>query len=216
MTSTAEPTQKNESFPGSRKTYLQGSRPDLQVPMREVELTTGDRVVLYDTSGPYTDPSLRTDVRLGLPKVRSSWIEERNDTAEYDGRPVQPVDNGLKAHDHRNLDSVFAGSRKPRRALPGKNVSQLHYARQGVITPEMEFVALREGCTPEHVRSELAAGRVVLPLNVNHPESEPMAIGRNFLVKINANIGNSAVASSIEEEVEKMTWATRWGADTVM
>src|SRR3954454_9586056 len=210
------PTTTGTPFPGSRKTYLQGSRPDLRVPMREVALTTGDSVVLYDTSGPYTDETLRTDVRLGLPALRSTWIEERADTERYDGRPVQPVDNGLKPHDHRNLDSVFAGSRKPRRALPGKNVSQLHYARQGVITPEMEFVALREGCTPEHVRSELAAGRVVLPLNVNHPESEPMAIGRNFLVKINANIGNSAVASSIEEEVEKMTWATRWGADTVM
>src|SRR3954471_23267732 len=210
------PTTTGTPFPGSRKTYLQGSRPDLRVPMREVALTTGDSVVLYDTSGPYTDETLRTDVRLGLPALRAQWIEERQDTETYDGRPVQPVDNGLKAHDHRNLDSVFAGSRKPRRALPGKNVSQLHYARQGVITPEMEFVALREGCTPEHVRSELAAGRVVLPLNVNHPESEPMAIGRNFLVKINANIGNSAVASSIEEEVEKMTWATRWGADTVM
>ncbi len=204
------------SFPGSHKTYLQGSRPDLRVPMREVSLTNGDSVVLYDTSGPYTDTNLRTDIRLGLPALRKDWITERADVETYDGRPVQPVDNGLKAHDHRNLDSVFAGTRQPLRALKGKNVTQLHYAKQGVITPEMEFVALREGCTPEHVRSELAAGRVVLPLNVNHPESEPMAIGRNFLVKINANIGNSAVASSIEEEVEKMTWATRWGADTVM
>jgi phosphomethylpyrimidine synthase len=209
-------TTAGTAFPGSRKTYLQGSRPDLQVPMREVELTTGDRVVLYDTSGPYTDPGLRTDVRLGLPRLRSAWIEERGDTAEYDGRPVQPIDNGLKAHDHRNLDSVFAGSGRARKALPGKNVSQLHYARQGVITPEMEFVAIREGVTPEYVRDEVARGRAVIPLNVNHPESEPMAIGRGFLVKINANIGNSAVASSIEEEVEKMTWATRWGADTVM
>src|SRR3954453_8613779 len=216
MTALDETTTTGTPFPGSRKTYLQGSRPDLRVPMREVSLTTGDRVVLYDTSGPYTDETLRTDVRLGPPALRSAWIDERADTETYDGRPVQPVDNGLKAHDHRNLDSVFAGSRKPRRALPGKNVSQLTYARQGVITAEMEFGAVREGCTPEHVRSELAAGRVVLPLNVNHPESEPMAIGRNFLVKINANIGNSAVASSIEEEVEKMTWATRWGADTVM
>jgi phosphomethylpyrimidine synthase len=210
------PTTIGTAFPGSRKTYLPGSRPDLQVPMREVELTTGDRVVLYDTSGPYTDPSLRTDVRLGLPKLRTGWIEERQDTEEYDGRPVQPIDNGLKAHDHRNLDSVFNGTGKARRALPGKNVSQLHYARQGVITPEMEFVALREGVTAEYVRDEVARGRAVIPTNVNHPESEPMAIGRGFLVKINANIGNSAVASSIEEEVEKMTWATRWGADTVM
>src|SRR3954468_20328930 len=210
------PTTTGTPFPGSRKTYLQGSRPDLRVPMREVELTTGDSVILYDTSGPYTDPSLRTDVRLGLPRLRSTWIEERNDTEEYDGRPVQPIDNGLKAHDHRNLDSVFNGTGKARRALPGKNVSQLHYARQGVITPEMEFVALREGVAPSYVLDEVARGRAVIPANVNHPESEPMAIGRGFLVKINANIGNSAVASSIEEEVEKMTWATRWGADTVM
>src|SRR3954469_398041 len=209
-------TTTGTAFPGSRKTYLQGSRPDLQVPMREVELTTGDSVVLYDTSGPYTDPSLRTDVRLGLPKLRSGWIEERQDTEEYDGRPVQPIDNGLKAHDHRNLDSVFNGTGKACRALPGKNVSQLHYARQGVITPEMEFVAIREGVEPSYVLDEVARGRAVIPANVNHPESEPMAIGRGFLVKVNANIGNSAVASSIEEEVEKMTWATRWGADTVM
>ncbi len=210
------PTSEGTSFPGSRKTYLQGSRPDLRVPMREVELTNGDSVVLYDTSGPYTDTSLRTDIRLGLPALRRDWITERGDVQPYDGRAVQPVDDGRKAHDHRDLDSVFAGTRRPLRAAPGRTVTQLHYAKQGVVTPEMEFVALREGCTPEHVRSELAAGRVVLPLNVNHPESEPMAIGRNFLVKINANIGNSAVASSIEEEVDKMTWSTRWGADTVM
>ncbi|MCW2672725.1 MAG: thiamine biosynthesis protein ThiC, partial [Frankiales bacterium] len=213
MTASTE-SARNDSFPGSTKTYLQGSRPDLRVPMREVALTTGDSVVLYDTSGPWTDPSLRTDMRLGLPALRAGWVEERGDTVEYDGRPVQPKDDGLK-HD-RDLDSVFEGSRRPRRALPGRTVTQLAYARRGEVTPEMEFIAIREGVTPEHVRSEVAAGRAVLPLNVNHPESEPMAIGRNFLVKINANIGNSAVASSIEEEVEKMTWATRWGADTVM
>jgi len=206
----------SEQFPGSTKTYLQGSRPDLQVPMREVRLSTGDSVVLYDTSGPYTDPALRTDIRLGLPALRAAWVEERGDTETYEGREVLPVDNGLKAHDHRDLDSVFGNTRRPRRALPGKTVTQLAYARRGEITPEMEFVALREGVTPEFVRDEVARGRAVLPLNVNHPESEPMAIGRGFLVKINANIGNSAVASSIEEEVEKMTWATRWGADTVM
>jgi phosphomethylpyrimidine synthase len=217
MTAVSDTSTTGTAFPGSRKTYLQGTRPDLHVPMREVALTTGDSVVLYDTSGPYTDPSLRTDVRLGLPALRKDWIAERGDTEEYDGRPVQPIDNGLKAHDHRNLDAVFEqAGRKPRRAAPGKNVSQLHYARQGFITPEMEFVALREGVTPEYVRDEVARGRAVIPVNVNHPESEPMAIGRGFLVKINANIGNSAVASSIEEEVEKMTWATRWGADTVM
>jgi phosphomethylpyrimidine synthase len=213
MTPSTEST-KNDSFPGSTKTYLQGSRPDLQVPMREVTLTTGDKVVLYDTSGPWTDTSLSSDIRLGLPALRAGWIEERADTQVYDGRPVLPIDDGRK-HD-RNLDTVFAGTRKPRRALPGRTVTQLAYARRGDVTPEMEFIALREGCAPEHVRDEVAAGRAVLPLNINHPESEPMAIGRNFLVKINANIGNSAVASSIEEEVEKMTWATRWGADTVM
>jgi phosphomethylpyrimidine synthase len=204
-------------FPGSRKTYLQGSRPDLRIPMREVVLTTGDSVVLYDTSGPYTDPELRTDVRLGLPALRKDWIAERGDTQTYEGRPVQPVDNGLKKHDHRNLDSVFEqAGRQPRRALPGKTVTQLAYARAGIVTPEMEFVAIREGLAPEFVRDEVARGRAVVPVNVNHPEVEPMAIGRGFLVKINANIGNSAVASSIEEEVDKMTWATRWGADTVM
>ena len=212
----AEAAPGGTAFPGSRKTYLQGSRPDLRVPMREVPLTTGDTVVLYDTSGPYTDTTLRTDVRLGLPRLRAAWVAERGDTEEYDGRPVQPVDDGRKAHDHRDLDRVFAGAGRPRRALPGRTTTQLAYARQGVITPEMEFVALREGCTPEFVRDEVARGRAVLPLNVNHPESEPMAIGRGFLVKVNANIGNSAVASSIEEEVDKMTWATRWGADTVM
>jgi phosphomethylpyrimidine synthase len=208
---------QGSSFPGSRKTYLPGSRPDLRVPMREVLLTTGDSVVLYDTSGPYGDADLRTDIRLGLPALRAPWIEERGDTAPYDGRPVEPRDNGLKAHDHRNLDSVFDhAGRRPRRGTAGRNVTQLSYARRGVITPEMEFVALREGVEPAYVRDELARGRAVMPLNVNHPESEPMIIGRGFLVKINANIGNSAVASSIEEEVDKMTWSTRWGADTVM
>ncbi len=204
------------AFPGSRKTYLPGSRPDLRVPMREVVLSTGDSVVLYDTSGAYTDASLRTDIRLGLPRLRLSWVAERADTHEYDGRPVQPVDDGRRAQDRRDLDSVFAATSRPRRALPGRVVTQLAYARRGEVTPEMEFVALREGVSVEHVRSELARGRAVLPANVNHPESEPMVIGRNFLVKINANIGNSAVASSIEEEVDKMTWSTRWGADTVM
>jgi len=213
--STEGPTT-GTAFPGSRKTYLQGSRPDLQVPMRQVVLSTGDSVVLYDTSGPYTDPDLRTDIRLGLPALRAGWVGERGDTASYDGRPVQPVDNGLKARDHRDLDSVFASTRQPLRALPGRTVTQMRYAKQGAITPEMEFVALREGMSAEYVRDEIARGRAVLPVNVNHPEVEPMAIGRGFLVKINANIGNSAVASSIEEEVDKMTWATRWGADTVM
>jgi len=148
-------TTEGTAFPGSRKTYLQGSREDLRVPMREVVLSTGDSVILYDTSGPYTDTALRTDIRLGLSALREGWIAERADTAPYDGRPVQPVDNGLKAHDTRNLDSRFAGTRKPRRAVDWHTVTQLAYARRGLITPEMEFIALREGCTPEHVRDEV-------------------------------------------------------------
>ncbi|MGY1843994.1 phosphomethylpyrimidine synthase ThiC [Modestobacter sp. SYSU DS0875] len=217
MTAVHTPTEAQDSaFPGSRKTHLAGSRPDLRVPMREVQLTTGDSVVLYDTSGPYTDPGISTDVRRGLPRLREAWIGERGDTETYAGRPVQPIDDGRRTDDGRDLDSVFATTHQPRRALPGRTVTQLAYARRGEVTAEMEFVALREGVSVEHVRSEIARGRAVLPANVNHPESEPMAIGRNLLVKINANIGNSAVASSIEEEVAKMTWATRWGADTVM
>ncbi len=185
----------------SSKTYLPGSRPDLRVPMREVRLTTGDSVVLYDTSGPYTDATVTTDVRRGLEPLRAAWIRERGDVEEYDGL----IPDGLPD----------APRRRPLKAT-GRPVTQLAYARRGEITPEMEFVAIREGVTPEYVRDEVASGRAIIPANVNHPESEPMAIGRGFLVKINANIGNSAVASSIEEEVEKMTWATRWGADTVM
>jgi phosphomethylpyrimidine synthase len=201
----------------SSKTYLPGSRPDLRVPMREVRLTTGDSVVLYDTSGPYTDPDVVTDVRRGLDPLRARWIAERGDVEAYDGRAVLPTDDGLKSMDGRNLDEVFdQAGRRPLRAKDGTAVTQLAYARRGEVTPEMEYVAIREGCAPELVRDEVARGRAIIPANVNHPESEPMAIGRAFLVKINANIGNSAVASSIEEEVEKMTWATRWGADTVM
>jgi phosphomethylpyrimidine synthase len=160
----------------ARKTYLTGSRPDLRVPVREIPLTNGETVTLYDTSGPYTDPAFTVDLANGLPALRAEWIAARN----------------------------------------GGHRTQRGYARHGTITPEMEFVALREGVTPEFVMQELAAGRAVLPANVNHPETEPMIIGRNFLVKINANIGNSALSSSIEEEVDKMRWATRWGADTIM
>ena len=206
------------SMGASRKTYLAGSRDDLRVPMREVSLTNGNSLVLYDTSGPYTDASVATDVREGLQPLRAQWIRERGDVEEYDGRAVLPVDNGLKDGDTRNLDAVFdLQGRRPLRAKdPAKPVTQLYYARQGVVTPEMEFIALREGLAPELVRDEVARGRAIIPVNVNHPESEPMIIGRNFLVKVNANIGNSAVASSIEEEVDKMRWSTRWGADTVM
>ena len=203
---------------GSRKVYLPGSRSDLRVPMREVRLSTGDSVVLYDTSGPYTDPTFEPDITRGLAALRAPWIAERGDTEEYAGRPARPEDDGRRATSGlRNLDAVFPGlSRRPRRGRDGRAVTQLAYARRGTITPEMEFIAVREGLPAEFVRDEVARGRAIIPANVNHPETEPMIIGRNFLVKINANIGNSAVASSIEEEVDKMRWSTRWGADTVM
>lgn len=208
--------------PAWRKAYREGSRPDLRVPYREVVLTNEKTVPLYDTSGPYTDPAYEPDVRRGLPALRDAWIRQRGDVEEYDGREARPEDDGIKhtsprGGNLRNLDAVFPG--RPRRPLRGRDgvaVTQLGYAKRGIVTPEMEFVALREGTAPEYVRDEVALGRAVIPVNVNHPEVEPSIIGTNFLVKINANIGNSAVTSSIEEEVEKMTWATRWGADTVM
>ncbi|MCF8564139.1 phosphomethylpyrimidine synthase ThiC [Alicyclobacillus tolerans] len=213
-------------FPNSKKVYIQGSRPDIRVPVREIELskTTGrfgdevnPPVRVYDTSGIYTDLDAAPDVHHGLAPIRSSWILERGDVEEYEGRQVLPVDDGLKDSDGPGNREVFPGlTRKPVRAKPGANVTQMHYARQGIVTPEMEFIAIREGMDPEFVRKEVAEGRAIIPSNINHPESEPMIIGRNFHVKINANIGNSAVASSIEEEVNKMRWATLWGADTVM
>src|SRR5690349_1584794 len=206
---------------GWHKGYVEGSRPDLRVPVRQVHLTNGKAVTLYDTSGPYTDPNVETDVRRGLAPLRENWIIGRGDTEEYAGRPVRPEDDGIKHTSPRgglkNLDAVFPGRpRQPRRGRGGQAVTQLAYARRGEITPEMEFVAVRENVDPEVVRAEIAAGRAVLPANVNHPEIEPMIIGSRFLVKINANIGTSAVTSSVAEEVEKLTWATRWGADTVM
>ncbi|HEX5565635.1 MAG TPA: phosphomethylpyrimidine synthase ThiC [Streptomyces sp.] len=206
---------------GWHKDHVSGPRPDIRVPVRRVHLTNGEDVTLYDTSGPYTDPDVETDVRRGLPPLRQDWITARGDTEEYEGREVRPEDDGIKPTSQggglRNLDAVFPGrARRPRRGRDGASVTQLAYARRGEITPEMEFVAVRENRSPQFVRDEIAAGRAVLPANVNHPETEPMIIGKNFLVKVNANIGNSAVTSSIEEEVEKMTWATRWGADTVM
>lgn len=213
-------------FPGSKKVYVEGSRPDIRVPMREIALspTNGSfgkeenrPVRVYDTSGPYTDPNVSIDIRKGLPPLRRKWVLERNDVEEYEGRQVKPEDNGYQKKDPRAEQFVFPGlKRKPLRAKKGKNVTQLHYARNGIITPEMEFIAIRENVSPEFVREEVAKGRAIIPANINHPESEPMIIGRNFHVKINANIGNSAVTSSIDEEVEKMTWATRWGADTLM
>src|SRR2546425_4431649 len=202
-------------MPASRKIYVTGSRPDIRVAMREVTLTGSEPPIrLYDTSGPYTDPDARTDIKMGLPPVRLPWILGRGDVEELSGpsslyrrdRDSDPTLGGVR----------FASVRRPLRAKSGRRVTQMHYARRGEVTPEMEFVALREGVAPEMVRDEIARGRAILPANVNHPETEPMIIGRSFLVKINANIGNSAVSSSIEEQVEKMTRATRWGADTVM
>ncbi len=204
-----------ESRPTSQKVYLQGSRSDVRVPMREIALSGGNPPLrLYDTSGPYTDPNADLDLKRGLPPLRLAWILGRGDVQELPGpssayrrsREENPALGGVR----------FASVRRPLRASPGRCVSQMHYARRGEITPEMEFIALREGMAPELVRDEVARGRAIIPSNINHPETEPMIIGRKFLVKINANIGNSAVASSIEEEVDKMTWATRWGADTVM
>ena len=196
------------------KTYAQGSHASIRVPMREIQLTNGERHTVYDTSGPYTDPSVTTNVHRGLDPIRLQWILDRGDTEELE-KPTSIYRRGREAMSE--LDGVrFSASRKPRRAKPGANVTQMHYARKGIVTPEMEFIAIRESLSPEFVRDEVARGRAIIPSNINHPESEPMIIGRNFLVKINANIGNSAVTSTIEEEVEKMTWATRWGADTVM
>ncbi len=253
-----------QPLPNSRKIYVTGSRPDLRVPMREISQADtptamgGEQnppIYVYDCSGPYSDPAATIDIRSGLPALRQAWIEERGDTALLDG--LSSAYGRQRAADS-SLDPLrFPGlHRKPRRAKAGANVTQMHYARQGIITPEMEFIALRENLnrrqyleslaaagpqgqrlvkllgrqhpgerfgaaipeeiTPEFVRQEVAAGRAIIPANINHPETEPMIIGRNFLVKINANIGNSAVSSSIGEEVDKMTWSIRWGGDTVM
>ncbi len=221
-------------FPSSEKTHVQGSRADLQVPLRRVKLqptrefdgtlTPNESILLYDTTGPYTDPNAQIDLAKGLAPLRLPWILERADVEEL--AASTSVYRQLRERD-ADLDAIrFQPHRRPLRAKAGKNVTQMHYARQGIVTPEMEYIAIRENLgreasgrrpiTPEFVRDEVARGRAVIPANINHPESEPMIIGRNFLVKINANIGNSAVASSIEEEVEKMAWAIRWGSDTVM
>ncbi|WP_067846330.1 phosphomethylpyrimidine synthase ThiC [Alicyclobacillus mali (ex Roth et al. 2021)] len=201
-------------FPSSRKVYAVGSRPDLRVPMREVTLeptrtpsqsTDNPPLRVYDTSGPYTDADVDVDPRRGLPALRATWIEERGDTEWKE--PTRPTD----------VDPTLVPFRRQaRRAKPGRIVTQMHYAKRGIVTPEMEFVAIREGMDPEFVRQEVASGRAIIPANVNHPELEPMIIGRKFHVKVNANIGNSVVSSSLEEEVEKMRWAILWGADTVM
>jgi len=195
------------------KIYVDGPR-GIRVPMRQIHLTDETSFRAYDTSGAHTDPGLSIDVREGIQPLRARWIAERQDVEELgqsssEYRRARTADASLEA-------LRYAHSRAPLRAKAGRNVTQMHYARRKEITPEMEFIAVREGMTPEFVRDEVASGRAIIPANINHPESEPMIIGRNFLVKINANIGNSAISSSIEEEVEKMTWATRWGADTVM
>jgi phosphomethylpyrimidine synthase len=242
--------------PNSKKVYVAGSiHPQIRVPFREITLTASpngngspalpESVIVYDTSGPYTDPNKEIDIRKGMEPLRAEWIQSRGDVEEYEGRMVQPGDNGYKSEEHLPERERFPlADRKILRAKSGKNVSQLHYARQGIITPEMEYIAIRENqkradldldmerekrlagnsfgasipdeITPEFVRNEIALGRAIIPANINHPEIEPIIIGRNFLVKINANIGNSAISSSIEEEVEKMVWAIRWGSDTVM
>lgn len=252
-----------QPFPSSQKIYVEGSRPDLQVPMREItQYDTpssfgGEKnppIYVYDTSGPYTDPTVKIDVRKGLNPLRAAWIAERGDTEQLTGLTSQ---FGREREADKSLDHLrFELTRQPLRAKAGANVSQMHYAKKGIITPEMEYIAIRESLrrreyieslrntgpqgekmaafmmrqhkgesfgaaipeeiTPEFVRQEVARGRAIIPNNINHPESEPMIIGRNFLVKINGNIGNSAVSSSIEEEVEKMTWGIRWGADTIM
>jgi phosphomethylpyrimidine synthase len=230
-------------LPSSRKIHVAGEiHKEIRVAMREIDLdpSAGEPPVrVYDPSGVYTDNTAVIDVEKGLKPIRAEWIRGRGDVEEYDGRDIKPEDNGLKPGEAGNMREFPHLQRRPLRAKPGKVVTQLAYARAGIITQEMEYVAIRENIgrarqaetardgesfgaeipdyvTPEFVRSEIARGRAIIPNNINHPETEPMIIGRNFLVKINANIGNSAVASSIEEEVEKMVWATRWGTDTVM
>ncbi len=247
-------SESTKPMDGSKKIYVQGSRPDIQVPMREIHLADtaasfgaepNPPIPVYDTSGPYTDPDVDIDLLKGMPDVRSAWIEEREDTEWLDG-PTS--DYGQQRQSDPKLASMrFEHLHKPRRAKAGHNVSQMHYAKKGIITPEMEYIAIRESMklqelranpeydkvlmqhpgmsfganlpseiTPEFVRDEVAAGRAIIPANINHPEVEPMIIGRNFLVKINGNLGNSAVTSSITEEVEKMVWGIRWGSDTIM
>ncbi len=229
-------------LPASRKIHKSGVLyPNIKVPMREIAVhpTAGEPpVVVYDSSGPYTDPTVSKDIAAGLPRIRQSWIESRGDVEPYEGRRVKSEDNGFATGDR--LTPEFPITNQPLKAKTGKTVTQLAYARAGIITPEMEFIAIRENLgraelkekierdgesfgaaipdhvTAEFVRQEVARGRAVIPVNINHPETEPMIIGRNFLVKVNANIGNSAVTSSMAEEVEKMVWASRWGADTVM
>ena len=237
-----------DPLPGSEKVYVQSENmPHVRVPMRKISLTDGTDITLYDTSGPYTDSNADIDVHKGLPNVRSAWLDDSQDSEFYQGRDTKPEDNGLVSEEKAFQFYNPHLQRQPRRAKAGKNVSQMHYARRGVITPEMEYVAIRENqkrselekefntpermkrlagnsmgasipdvITAEFVREEIARGRAIIPANINHPELEPVIIGRNFLVKVNANIGNSALISSIEDEVDKLVWSLRWGGDTVM
>lgn len=233
-----------QPLPSSKKIYLAGKYyPDIHVPLREISLTDGNKIPVYDTSGIYTDPEAQIDITAGLPPIRGAWIEKRDGTETYQGRRIQATDDGYTDPCKTAHADSHKLQRMPRRAKPGGNVSQMHYARQGIITAEMEYIAIRENLnykaiydverearlqghplgayipqeiTPEFVRDEVARGRAIIPANINHPEIEPMIIGRNFLVKINANIGNSAVTSSIAEEVEKLVLGVRWGADTMM
>ena len=237
-----------DAFPNSKKIFVKGIMHDIKVAMREVQLSDTNiqgksikniPVTLYDTSGPFTDENVKTDIRKGIERLRASWILKRNDVIELE---YSSSNYGKERLANLDLDAIrFPHIHKPLKAKSGNNVSQMHYAKKGIITPEMEYIAIRENqgidelsnstqhkgfsfgantptqhITPEFVRNEVALGRAIIPCNINHPESEPMIIGRNFLVKINANIGNSAVTSSIDEEVEKAVWACRWGADTIM
>lgn len=246
MSNQPQATITTKPFAASKKIFVQSERfPEVNVALREIELSktaNEPNVVVYDTSGPYTDASQKVDIRKGIARLRESWIEARGDVERYEGRVIKPEDNGFKneASAKQAIEEFPNTPKTPLRARKGMNVSQMHYAKKGIITPEMEYIAIRENLgrkaafeansqggnpmgaaipnyiTPEFVRDEVAKGRAIIPANINHPEAEPMVIGRNFLVKINTNIGNSAVTSSIEEEVEKMVWSCRWGGDTLM
>lgn len=219
-----EAIELKKGFPASKRVFKQGADEDIRVPFREIELSDtvteystqkNAPLTVYDTAGVYHEEGYEVDVQKGIPKLRTDWIDARDDIEAYEGRKVQSIDNGFKKEGHHKfVETPF--NYQPKRAKEGKRITQMHYAKQGIITKEMKFVAVREGVEPEFVRDEIARGRAIIPNNVNHPESEPMIIGKNFQVKINANIGNSAVSSSIEAEIEKLVWATHWGADTIM
>ena len=213
-----------KNFPASKRIFKKGSDDDIAVPFRQIELSDtqlendafhNDPITVYDTAGPYHDDNYDVNIDSGIPQLRKSWIDVRQDVESYKGRKIQSIDNGFKKEGHKNY-VAHPFQYQPKRAKQGGNVTQMHYAKQGIITKEMKFVAVREQVEPEFVRDEIARGRAIIPNNVNHPESEPMIIGKNFAVKVNANIGNSVVSSSIEAEIEKLVWAIHWGTDTMM